>query len=350
MEVVVLNAAAYEPIPPSEHLRRALDAGADGHLSAIDLCRLRCTCTTLRSHAWRTLDFSSCHAAALKFFAGPSLDAKFGSLTELNLSFCAGLRDTHLQNLASTLRSLTLDGCHGVTDAGVKLAAERCGRALEHCSLYWMKQVTSSSALALSLRCPRQRRLSLSGCQKVDSTGVLALASRCRELVALDLTRLPRVDDVALGAVVQANGGWAELRLYACSQYTDAPLIVLAAHSAAALHTLDLTGLAKLTDAALLALAAHCAGLRTLLLTWCTKLSDAGVCAVAAACPLEVLSLHGLLKATAASRAALVAHRAATLRALDVRRMQQHAIARSRRAARRAAAAPHFCARHVSVA
>ena len=94
---------------------------------------------------------------------------------------------------------------------------------------------------------------------------------------------------------------------------------MLAAHSAAALHTLDLTGLAKLTDAALLALAAHCAGLRTLLLTWCTKLSDAGVCAVAAACPLEVLSLHGLLKATAASRAALVAHRAATLRALDVR-------------------------------
>ena len=127
----MLNAAADEPIPPSEHLRRALDAGADGHLSAIDLCRLRCTCTTLRSHAWRTLDFSSCHAAALKFFAGPSLDAKFRSLTKLNLSFCAGLRDTHLQNLASTLRSLTLDGCHGVTDAGVKLAAERCGRALE---------------------------------------------------------------------------------------------------------------------------------------------------------------------------------------------------------------------------
>ena len=319
MEGVVPIAGADDPIPPSEHLRRALDAGADCHLSAVDLCRLRCTCTTLRSHAWRTLHFSSCHAAALKFFAGPSLDAKFRSLTELNLSFCAGLRDTHLQNLTSTLRSLTLDGCHGVTDAGVKLAAERCGRALEHCSLYWMKQVTSSSALALSLRCPRLRRLSLSGCQKVDSTGVLALASRCRELVALDLTRLPRVDDVALGAVVQANGGLAELRLYACSQYTDAPLIVLAAHSAAALHTLDLTGLAKLTDAALLALAAHCAGLRTLLLTWCTKLSDAGVCAVAAACPLEVLSLHGLLKATAASRAALVAHRAATLRALDVR-------------------------------
>ena len=321
MEDVVLNAAADEPIPPSEHLRRAHDAGADGHLSAIDLCRLRCTCTTLRSHVWRTLDFSSCHAAALKFFAGPSLDAQFRSLTELNLSFCAGLRDSHLQNLQnpSALRSLTLDGCHGVTDAGVKLVAERCGRALEHCSLYWMKQVTSSSALALSLRCSRLRRLSLSGCQKVDSTGVLALASRCRELVALDLTRLPRVDDVALGAVVQANGGLAELRLYACSQYTDAPLIVLAAHSAAALHTLDLTGLAKLTDAALLALAAHCAGLRTLLLTWCTKLSDAGVCAVAAACPLEVLSLHGLLKATAASRAALVAHRAATLRALDVR-------------------------------
>ena len=313
--------AEQPPLPPSELLRRALAAGADRYFGVLSHCRLRCTCSALHSHAWRTLDFSACHSAALPFFRGPSLHARFGGVTELNLSFCAGLRDEHLQSLppSAALQSLTLDGCHGVTDAGVKLVAERCGRALEHCSLYWMKQVTSSSALALSLRCPRLRRLSLSGCQKVDSTGVLALASRCRELVALDLTRLPRVDDVALGAVVQANGGLAELRLYACSQYTDAPLIVLAAHSAAALHTLDLTGLAKLTDAALLALAAHCAGLRTLLLTWCTKLSDAGVCAVAAACPLEVLSLHGLLKATAASRAALVAHRAATLRALDVR-------------------------------
>ena len=62
----------------------------------------------------------------------PSLDAKFRSLTELNLSFCAGLRDTHLQNLASTLRSLTLDGCHGVTDAGVKLAAERSAASARH--------------------------------------------------------------------------------------------------------------------------------------------------------------------------------------------------------------------------
>ena len=228
MDDVVLNAAADEPIPPSEHLRRARNAGADGHLGAIDLCRLRCTCTTLRSHVWRTPTSRRATPAALKFFAGPSLDARFRSLTELNLSFCAGLRDTHLQNLQNPSAPLAaLDCCHGVTDAG---RWRRAAAARSSLLAVLDKQVTSSSALALSLRCPRLRRLSLSGCQKVDSTGVLALASRCRELVALDLTRLPRVD-VALGAVVQANGGLAELRLYACSQYTDAPLIVLAAHS-----------------------------------------------------------------------------------------------------------------------
>ena len=41
--------------------------------------------------------------------------------------------------------------------------------------------------------------------------------------------------------------------------------------------------------------------------------------AVASGCPLELLSLHGLLRAGPASLDALVQHRARTLRALDVR-------------------------------
>ena len=87
----------------------------------------------------------------------------------------------------------------------------------------------------------------------------------------------------------------------------------------AALRTLDCTGHALLTDAALVVVGRECPALTSLWLSWAVLVGDEGVVAVAQGCRLELLSIHGLLKAGPRALEALVAHCAPTLRALDVR-------------------------------
>jgi F-box/leucine-rich repeat protein 2/20 len=242
---------------------------------------------------------------------------RFAHVRHIELQFCDDLLDTHLERLPPSVSELTLDGCHGLTDAGIKMAATGCAKRLERLTLYCNNNVTNAALLTLSLRCPSLTHLSLSGCKQIATTGVLSLASRCRRLRALNLTRLPLVDDTALGALVQSNPDLRELRLYACSQYTDTPLLAVA--GCRQLTTLDCTGLSQLSDAVLLALGASCATLSTLLLTWVTGLTDIGVVAVSRGCPLAVLSLHGIKGVGEGSLSALAEHRASTLVALDIR-------------------------------
>ncbi len=296
---------------------------ARGSWPAHDLASLASTCRTLRDAAstaafWARLDLSVAAQPLAFFEAGLSSSTRFAGVCELQLQFCDGLRDAHLRALPAGLRRLTLDACHAVTDDGVKALAASCGKRLELLSIYWNVKLTNSSAIALSLRCPSLTSLSLSGCTGIGASGVLSLASRCRRLTALNLTRLPLVDDVALSTVLQANPAVRELRLFASSQYTDAPLLA-AASSCAGLAVLDVTGLGKLTDGAAIAIGSGCRRLRELYLTWCKALTDAGVCAVARGCPLASLSVHGLDRIGPASLGAIVEHLAPTLVEIDVR-------------------------------
>ena len=135
---------------------------------------------------------------------------------------------------------------------------------------------------------------------------------------------------VALAALAQANGGTlTEVRLYACGQYTDEPLVCMGSHCAK-LERLDCTGLGKLTDAALVALGSGCPHLKEILLSWVRLLTDVGVCALARGCPhLETLSLHGIQGVTQASIDALAEYCVHSLVALDVRGCVQLGAART---------------------
>lgn len=82
---------------------------------------------------------------------------------------------------------------------------------------------------------------------------------------------------------------------------------------------LDCTGLCLLTDESLVLLGLNCPRLRKLNLSWCKKIGDETVCAVARGCQLQLISLHGNLNVTEASRKALVTHCASTLQEIDVR-------------------------------
>ena len=298
---------------------------AASSLSAADLCHVSATCTAARRCAdstpsfWATVDLSQVPRPTAFFDGGHSRARRFSGVIELTLQFCEGLQDAHLSLLPPSLRRITLDACHAITDAGLKAIAAACGKRLEQLSIYWNMRVSDKGVFSLGLRCPSLTALSLSGCKQVGDTGALGLASRCRRLTALNLTRLPLVSDTALAAVVQANTMLVELRLYAASQYGDAPLVSLATHCRE-LRCLDCTGLSQLTDAALHALGCGCHALEEILLSWVTKVTDDGVLSLARGCPgLTTLSLHGIKGVGLAALDALAEHCAETLVALDVR-------------------------------
>ena len=92
------------------------------------------------------------------------------------------------------------------------------------------------------------------------------------------------------------------------------------AQRCAQLHTLDCTGLRRLSDDLVVALGHGCPELRVLLLTWVVQATDRGGCAIATGCRrLHTLSLHGIKAIGAATLKALALHCAATLVELDVR-------------------------------
>ena len=272
-DVAMADAAEEVPLDEAGLLAAALRVGLSSLLPAHTLGRLAQTSRALCAAAgeagfWSVLDLTAAARPAAFFECGRSRSERFAGVLELRLQFCDQIRDEHLAALPPALRRLTLDACHGVSDAGVKALAAACASRLELFSCYWNHNLTSASALALGLRCPRLTSLSLSGCGGIDAQGVLSLASRCRRLSHLNLTRLPLVDDVALGAVVQANGSTLrELRLFAASQYSDTPLLT-AARSCASLTALDCTGLGQLTDAVPIALGRGCPNLSHVWLTW----------------------------------------------------------------------------------
>ena len=304
-----------------DHTAVLIQSFAAGALPLRDLSRLSCTCAALHAASaqlFTTLNLSSLPSPEAFFRAGVADAPRFQGVTSLTIQFCSGLRDEHLSLLPPSVCQLTLDGCPGITDKGIKVVSQRCGRTLELLSLYCATQLTDSSCTALSLRCPSLTSLSLSGCHRIGTAGVLVLASRCRKLRLANLTRVRQVDDMALTMLATANPHIEELRLFAASQYTDAPIVAVAQHCHS-LRTLDLTGVSRVGDPSLLALGAHCPLLSHLILSWCTEVGDEGVCATAAGCPLESLSLHGSRRVTQRSVDALAEHCASTLTSIDIR-------------------------------
>ena len=298
----------------------------DTLFSAGTLCSLSSSCKAIRSiteaspQFWAHLDLSRLKQPTS--FLDPLVmqHPRFREVSSLNLQFCDAVADNHLAALPPMLCELNLDACHGVTDKGVKNAAQACGARLQVLSLYWNMKVTNAALLTLALRCgPSLTSLCLSGCQQIESTGIFSLASRCRSLTALDLTRVPRVEDAALAAIVQANPNLRKLCLFAASQYSDAPIHALARYCPQLRH-LDCSGLRRLTDESICALSNGCHELRALLLSWVVELTDDAVVALSCGCPrLATLSLHGIRGVSSKGLAALAERLAPSIVELDVR-------------------------------
>ncbi|KAJ1651765.1 hypothetical protein IWQ61_007754 [Dispira simplex] len=128
---------------------------------------------------------------------------RLSSLRTLDLGFCKGLNNYHLQRLApqlASLETLNLDGS-GRQDIVLAKLVQHMPR-LTRLSLAWNIQLTTFGIIQLAHRCSQLRYLDLSHCTLVEDTALIALATRCRQLQVLHVSYCHSLTDVAFMTIL----------------------------------------------------------------------------------------------------------------------------------------------------
>ena len=131
-----------------ERLVQAILAGCDALLPVQDLCSLCETCSDvyrasiLTPQFWAHIDLTFLARPTSLFESGLWGTHRYSGVHSLNVQFCDALEDRHLAQLPTSLRSLSLDACPRVTDAGIKAAVSCCGKSLGSLSIYWNMHIT----------------------------------------------------------------------------------------------------------------------------------------------------------------------------------------------------------------
>ncbi|CAI5476301.1 unnamed protein product, partial [Closterium sp. Yama58-4] len=228
----------------------------------------------------------------------PPLALAAPSLAHLSLLHCPLLSSpavsTLLSSLASSLKTLRLDGCSQL-NARALLPGLKALTGLTCLSLAGVPSVTDAVlADLLPAVGGHLKELSLAHCEAVTDESVAAAAAHAPSLTALDLSHLPLLSDNALHSLCSAQLKLRSLNLTR-TNFSDSALASLIQSSGAALHTLSVNAVYEAADGLLVALAcsAH-ESLQALDVSWCRSMSDHGLGLLADSCPnLSRLCLYG---------------------------------------------------------
>jgi Ca2+-binding EF-hand superfamily protein len=233
------------------------------------------------------------------------------ALTGLTLTGCELVDDSCCPTLAklTKLERLVLTGT-AITDAGVMqlrqslaclleidlsgiLVSDHCvDRLLTGCKrLHTVRMVGNESVSDKALEAfgralasfNKLRVLDLGGCARITDRGMLAMLAEARDLQELYIPHCPLVTDLCLMAFASRASTYVELKVLDVQhvRINDSGLGWLA-HTAAKLHTLNLSGCGELSDVGLASLgrcsSGHgCCALVNLDLTDCAKLTPMGL-------------------------------------------------------------------------
>lgn len=222
------------PLVLSRSLRRlALESTA----SVTCLSYLLSTCPNLRA-----LEISSNPDLAAGDVEG--FEDSLPRLEELSFARCPGVKDMMLRFIAPKLSSVTsvdISGCRGVTDAGVVALAEALG--------------------------PRLRRLNLVSCAALTDAVMPPLAQFLSGLVALGVPNRVSDEGFHLFCMVAKNGVSADSALAAAAGGAGG------GGGAATLRELDMAQ-CGISDASITAIARTFPALQSLSLRWCGVITD----------------------------------------------------------------------------
>ncbi|KAJ1970234.1 hypothetical protein IWQ62_000061 [Dispira parvispora] len=150
---------------------------------------------------------------------------RISSLQTLDLGFCKGLSNYHLQRLAPQLGSLETLNLAGSGRQDIVLAklVQHTPR-LTRLSLAWNIQLTTFGIIQLAHRCPQLQYLDLSHCSLVEDTAVIALATRCRQLQVLYVSYCHSLTDVAIMTILHHCAHLRVLNALGCPGVSQALL------------------------------------------------------------------------------------------------------------------------------
>lgn len=221
------------------------------------------------------------------------------ALVRLDLGFCEGIGDDGIRALAPAMRgikTLVLTGCTRCGD-GSMIAIGQAMQELESLEIELLSRVTDHGLQAIVRGCSAIAELNAGGCSHLSSVSTSLIAdhcasrlrrlglggissltdidleeiSRCKSLTWLDLRACPKLSDAGLKALGQlaerqmkAHAKWEEQRRTGVGG-----ILKNAPGPPPTLTHLDLGGLGRLSDEAVLKLASRAKHLRSLDLRGC---------------------------------------------------------------------------------
>lgn len=294
------------------------------------------TCTSLRA-----LTFNSC-TQLTDDILGP-IAKNCRQLELLHISLCFLFTDEGMYALTSginrtSLTSLDLSGCKGLTDDGFEVVAMAC------ISLKWLNlssaRITDIGMRAITHNCWRLKNLimkdlylisddvfffdlekdgrkeadenmltsltelDLTDCTRLTDRALEGLSIRCENLVNLKLGGCSNLTDRAIDLLLkepkcgkERGKHLTKLSFAFCTQMTDQGISKIC-QACAKIDTLDLSGLVHLTDEVMKVLAEYCPHLQNLSLARCKRLTDKTLCTLADYLWIEELDISHCNKIT----------------------------------------------------
>lgn len=141
-----------------------------------------------------------------------------GSLYELDLGFCKGLKNYDLQRVLPSLINLNCLNLAGGNRSDIVLT-----KLVKHCpgltrlSLSWNAQLTDFGFIELARQCPKLQYLDLTNCAQLTDIAVVALANYCGRLRALSLSYCQCVTDDAVMVLLQRCPNLTVINVWGCS-------------------------------------------------------------------------------------------------------------------------------------
>lgn len=250
------------------------------------------------------------------------------SLASLSIASCAGLTDLSLEAVAkgcSTLKQISIRNCPLASDNGL-LAFSKAAESLESLHLEDCNWVTlsglicalsnlSSKLRSLSLvkcmslkdlpfrgnpeiQCTSLRSLSIKNCPGFGGSSLAILGKMCPSLKQIDLSGLyGMTDEGILSLLENCVSGLVKVNLSGCINVSDESIQAIARLHGETLKVLNLDGCRKITDMSLSAIANSCPLLHDLDVSNC-GVTDSGIASLSCSeeLNLQILSISGCSK------------------------------------------------------
>jgi len=241
--------------------------------SVIEVCRSMPLITTL--------NISGCHLVtdkALSFIA-----RLCPVLSSLRMDTCMQITDDGMVEVASGclgLQKVSFNDCKNLGDATISFLINfDVDHRLKELSYQGLPRTTEESFSQIANACTSLERLSVSGSALYRDVQVLHLASRCKKLTHLDLTWCEKLTDLGIGHLAKGCAQLQELSLAYCEGVGTQGVVAIA-ENCPAMHTLDLTGLIKLRDPAILVVMRALLQLSALRISLCENLTRESLAAI----------------------------------------------------------------------